>query len=621
MPYSINKYDGSLVAVVEDGTVDNTLDISLIGRNYAGYGEVQNENLVHLLENFANPTEPPRKIRGQIWFDTANNKLKFYDGTKFRTTGGAEIGDTAPSGLSTGDFWYDTSKNQLFAWAGAEFILVGPQAVQNAGTTEMLSSKMIDQNSVSRAVIQGTVNGQVVFIISDSEFTIPATGDNSLTGFTTIHKGLTLVDTPSTGDDNGMTTTDYRFWGSASNSDRLGGKSSSAFLSKTNNVYALDVLTSFTDAGFTVGNTNNLKVSIDNSSPVIKNQTADSAIIFKTTVTELGATAEKTPIKLQGSSVLPGVNSVDNVGCNIGSSSEKFNKIYSVNFYGSLTGTASQASTLYDGSGYRAGSTSATANTVAVRYIDTNDENKVTITSDKFEGLATRAANLNGGTAWSIPYQSAPNTTAFLSKGSTGQVLITNDQGQLAWTGVSSLINAGQATQIEVTNTPITNTTHYVTFTSGTSDFQDLKVDNNGLTYNPNSNILTAGTFSGLATFAQYGDLAEKYLPDAEYSVGTVLMVGGDKEVTAAQPGFLAIGVVSEKPGYLMNSELEGGVAVALKGRVPVKVTGPVIKGQRLVASINGTAQSSFGAHADTFAVALETNTDAGVKLVECIVL
>jgi hypothetical protein len=626
MPYSINKYDGSLVANVEDGTVDNTLDISLIGRNYAGYGEVQNENIVHLLENFANPSEPPRKIRGQIWFDTANNKLKFYDGTKFRTTGGAEIGDIPPTGLTAGDFWYDTSKNQLFAWSGAEFILVGPQSVQNADTTGMVSVSMPVVNPLTNAqigtqpVIQAQVNGAVLFIISEVAFTTFSSDiDGAVPGFRKIKAGITLVNTL----DDGITTDDFYIWGTASNSEKLGGQPSSAFLSKNNNnIYALDVLTTFTDAGFTVGNTNNLKISIDNSSPVIKNQIVDGSIIFKTTISELGAgTSEKTLIKLQGTSLLPGVNSDGTTGCNIGSSSEKFNRIYSAKFYGSLIGTADQAGALYDGSSYRVGSVAATANTVAIRYADTNDGNKVTITSDKFEGLATRAANLNGGTAKSIPYQSTANTTAFLSPGTAKQVLAISEAGELAWTSLTSLVDTGQATQVGVTDTTITNTTHYLTFTSGKEGFQNLKIDSDSLTYNPNSNILTAGKFSGLATFAQYGDLAEKYLPDDEYSVGTVLMVGGDKEVTAAQPGFLAIGVVSEKPGYLMNSELEGGVAVALKGRVPVKVTGPVIKGQRLVASANGTAQSSFGAHTDTFAVALETNTDAGVKLVECIVL
>jgi hypothetical protein len=97
-------------------------------------------------------------------------------------------------------------------------------------------------------------------------------------------------------------------------------------------------------------------------------------------------------------------------------------------------------------------------------------------------------------------------------------------------------------------------------------------------------------------------------------------MIGGEKEVTAAQTGFRAVGVVSESPAYLMNNELEDGVAVALKGRVPVKVTGSVIKGQRLVAAPNGTAQA-FGNHNDAFAIALETNIEAGIKLVECLIL
>ena len=125
----------------------------------------------------------------------------------------------------------------------------------------------------------------------------------------------------------------------------------------------------------------------------------------------------------------------------------------------------------------------------------------------------------------------------------------------------------------------------------------------------------------GVATEARYADLAEKYLADAEYEVGTVLMVGGDKEVTACQVGFRAVGPVSEKPAHLMNSQLEGGTAVALKGRVPVKVSGPVLKGQRLVAGPNGTAQAAMGNNADVFAIALESNDNTDVKLVEALVL
>ena len=84
--------------------------------------------------------------------------------------------------------------------------------------------------------------------------------------------------------------------------------------------------------------------------------------------------------------------------------------------------------------------------------------------------------------------------------------------------------------------------------------------------------------------------MAEKYLADTEYEVGTVVAIGGEKEVTAAKYGDRAIGVVSENPAFMMNKDLEGGTYIALKGRVPVKIIGAVQKGQRLVAANDGTA-------------------------------
>ena len=104
------------------------------------------------------------------------------------------------------------------------------------------------------------------------------------------------------------------------------------------------------------------------------------------------------------------------------------------------------------------------------------------------------------------------------------------------------------------------------------------------------ANIVTA-----TATQARYADLAEKYLADTNYEVGTVVMVGGEKEVTAANPLFAksVIGVVSDKPAYLMNDQLSGGTAIALKGRVPVRVIGKVNKGDRLVSAGNGIARAA----------------------------
>ena len=96
-----------------------------------------------------------------------------------------------------------------------------------------------------------------------------------------------------------------------------------------------------------------------------------------------------------------------------------------------------------------------------------------------------------------------------------------------------------------------------------------------------------AVSFKGTATSAQYADLAEKYVSDKEYEVGTVCVFGGSEEVTQStkQNCPSIAGVVSTDPAFLMNEGLEGGIVLALRGRVPVKVTGPVRKGDVLICS------------------------------------
>ena len=121
----------------------------------------------------------------------------------------------------------------------------------------------------------------------------------------------------------------------------------------------------------------------------------------------------------------------------------------------------------------------------------------------------------------------------------------------------------------------------------------------------------------GTASSAKYADLAEKYLADKEYTVGTVMSVGGEKEVTACTWGDRAIGVISGNPGYMMNSELEGGTYIALKGRVPVKVSGAIHKKQGLVAGDNGRA---IGGSHNVFAIALE-DSDGTKDTIEAIIL
>ncbi len=486
MPYSIDRYNGTTITVVEDGTIDSSLDIKLIGKNYAGYGEVQNENFVHLLENFSGTSSPPRPLSGQIWYDSSTKKLKFYDNTKWRTTGGAEVSVTAPTGLTIGDFWFDNANNQLYAWTGTDYVLVGPQGVAGSGTTQMRSRSVRDTSGSSHAIIEALVDGETLYIISGDEFTLD-NSVNPITGFSLIKQGLTLIYTGSTG----ITSTAHRYWGTASNSEKLGGFSAADFINSTSPSFT--GIVRFVDAGFTVGDANDLAVFIDGGTdPVIRNAVGNT-VTFQTTVSSV----LKTPLRLVGEDILPGTDSISDIG----SSTYKYASVYANSF----NGTATQAETLNVGGNYRSASTTAAINTVAARDV---------------------------------------------------------------------------------------------------------------------SGDLYANLFQGTATAARYADLAEKYLTDKEYDTGTVVAVGGSAEARACEFGDRAFGVVSANPAFMMNKDLDGGTYIALKGRVPVKVIGSVRKGDRLVASSNGTAiAASFHQHPDVFAIALEDNSSTDVKLVESIVL
>lgn len=133
-------------------------------------------------------------------------------------------------------------------------------------------------------------------------------------------------------------------------------------------------------------------------------------------------------------------------------------------------------------------------------------------------------------------------------------------------------------------------------------------------------------TVHAVATSAKYADLAECYESDLIYDEGTVVIFGGQKEITLT--GVFAdhrvAGVVSTKPAYLMNSG-SGGLAIALRGRVPVRVTGPVAKGDLLVTSTTPGYATSVGSDsgfgAKVFAKAIESNPDNGTKIIEAVIL
>jgi hypothetical protein len=128
MAYQINKSDGTALVVLEDGIVDSTTSLKLVGRNVVNYGTVQNENFVYLLENFANNSfnPPSNPISGQLWFQTDDSRLRVYDtsGTwnKIPTI---QVVSTVTN-QSVGDFWLDNTNEILYVKSNYGYVRVGP---------------------------------------------------------------------------------------------------------------------------------------------------------------------------------------------------------------------------------------------------------------------------------------------------------------------------------------------------------------------------------------------------------------------------------------------------------------------------------------------------------------
>jgi hypothetical protein len=582
MAYQVDKFNGTFLVSVEDGTIDTTTDLRFLGKNYAGYGEVQNENFLHLLENFANTSAPPRAVLGQIWFDSTNKKIKFYDGSRFRTAGGSEVSATAPSGLVAGDFWLDTSTEQLYVSNGTSFVLVGPQIAEDPGATAVEVVVVKDVSNVNHTIIKFTVSSDTQYIMSKTAFTLNPSV-NPITGFSEIKKGLTLINTPSTG----VTTDDHIHWGTASNAAKLGGFAASEYLRNTNALFPNGA--KFYDVGYTLGDTDDLKVFVESGdSPIISNQLGSSG--SQTITVRIVTSGGDRDYVFGADAIYPAANNARNLGA----TSARWATVFATTFNGALTGNVT-GNVTGNITGNVTGSVngSLTGNIISstgVTVLNSGSGAGTAVYVGSVNGTASNALQLNS----KIQDATATADTIALRDGSGN--LVANQF-------------TGTATQA---NTLLYNGTYRTAVHTATA--------NTIVARDASSNIY-CNILNGTATSAQYADLAEKYLADQEYDVGTVVVVGGEKEVTASTWGKRAIGVVSANPAFMMNRDLEGGTYIALKGRVPVKVIGSVKKGDNLIAANDGCASVAVHHSSEVFAVALESSNDTGIKLVEAVIL
>lgn len=248
MAYSINKTDGTILATVPDGQIDElSSDITFIGKNYSGFGEALNENFVKLLENFADSTRPERPVRGQIWFDTVESKLKVYTGTAFVPVSSATISRTQPITLGVGDLWFNNVDRQLYFFDGTEPTLLGPSFSTSQGKSGLEVQTILDSNNITRVITLLYSGGTLLGIFSKDQFIpkIPILGYNDLIGDKLIFAGF-----------NAGTLVGLKFNVTATNAERLDDVPAINFARRDQaNIFNFQTIIR-SDDGLTIGSAN-----------------------------------------------------------------------------------------------------------------------------------------------------------------------------------------------------------------------------------------------------------------------------------------------------------------------------------------------------------------------------
>ena len=274
MSYTISLTDGALFATIADGTINTSSSMTLVGKNWAGYGQFLDTNFIHLLENSSNTTPPGAPLTGQLWWDSGNGLLKVYNGSTFKTVSAATSSTTAPSGSNSvaGDLWYDSTNAQLNVYTGASWLLVGPQSTSGQGTTGAIAATITDNASVNHVVIQLWVNNNIVGMVSkDATFT-PGTSIPGSWGIQPISPGITLINSVG-----GQTPL---FQGTAVTAQSLLGYNANAFMQTANNTSTTGTLSVLNNTGLYVGVNSDFRATVAGSTVSLINQTNNGNLVI-----------------------------------------------------------------------------------------------------------------------------------------------------------------------------------------------------------------------------------------------------------------------------------------------------------------------------------------------------
>ena len=615
MTYSVQNSDGSLTINVAASQVNSSFSVALVGRNVSGYGQYFVQNSIRHLENFASSSAPSPdiKLTGQSWYDKGEKVMRVYDGSGWQRMS-ATVSATAPSGgVAAGTQYFDTKDDKLKVYDGSAFVdssYAGKVTNEYSGDssigspqkygTRLRTAYVPDNTGAYKAVLAlmyvsdgssgtGVTNGETIMaIFSDhDEFTVSSSLNVNFEGLGSANVYAELNDTT-----NGIGTTikpgmnlrkKYATTAVALAANANVAATANAIYNGTSNINGANVfttssnqlvpdtaLTDQVDIGSSTNRYNDLYIgsviSGNNSSNVtqyIKKAGANAIL----DIGESGAPINNMYVDNLTASNISGLNIES-----FGNATNDIDFIYASNIVAS--------NTIVSSTGGIKGNVLSSANVVLIDHV-----------------AGTSNLSLNGNVI------AGTGLSAAAQYDGTSDVTFSIDSTVVTETSTDTLSNKtfGSTVKASADNT--------------------IDIGETGTKFA----TVHATTFSGVATSAQYADMAEIYSSDVEYEPGTVVKIGGEKEITQTleHADIEVFGVISSNPAYLMNSEANGQ-PVALAGRVPVKVVGKIAKGERLVASdVPGVAWGVADEDVDIKAIigrSLEDKEDGDEGMIEAVI-